>query len=70
MEAEMKVKSYETLQTWITRKKGNKSFLNKQKQPPEVFCKKRCSKKFRKIHRKTPVAESLFKRDPGTGVFL
>ena len=26
-----------------------------QKQPPEVFCKKRCSKKFHKIHRKTPV---------------
>ena len=28
--------------------------------PPEVLCKKRCSKKFRKIHRKTPVPESLF----------
>ena len=26
-----------------------------QKQPPEVFCKKRCSKNFHKIHRKTPV---------------
>ena len=26
----------------------------------EVFCKKRCSKKFCKIHRKTPVPESLF----------
>ena len=25
-----------------------------QKQPPEVFCKKRCSQKFRIIHRKTP----------------
>ena len=32
----------------------------KQKQPPEVFCKKRCSYKFYKIHRKTPVPESLF----------
>ena len=31
-----------------------------QKQPPEVFCKKRCSEKFRKIHKKTPVPESLF----------
>ena len=31
-----------------------------QKQPPEVFCKKRCSQKFRKIHRKAPVPESLF----------
>ena len=31
-----------------------------QKQPPDVFLKKRCSEKFRKIHRKTPVPESLF----------
>ena len=31
-----------------------------QKQPPEVFCKKRCSQKFRKIHRETSVPESLF----------
>ena len=29
-----------------------------QKQPPEVFCKKRCSLKFRKIRRKTPVPEA------------
>ena len=36
-------------------------FYPNQKQPPEVFCKKRCSQKFRKIHRKTPVPESLFK---------
>ena len=27
-----------------------------QKQPPEVFCKKRCSWKFQKIHRKTHVS--------------
>ena len=33
---------------------------NYQKQPPEVLCKKSCSQKFRKIHRKTPVPESLF----------
>ena len=26
--------------------------LENQKQPAEVFCKKRCSSKFRKIHRK------------------
>ena len=32
----------------------------RQKQPPEVFCKKRCSQKFHKIHRKTPVPESPF----------
>ena len=29
-----------------------------QKQPPDVFCKKRCSEKFCKIHSKTPVPES------------
>ena len=31
-----------------------------EKQPLEVLCKKSCSQKFRKIHRKTPVPESLF----------
>ena len=31
-----------------------------QKQPPEVFYEERCSYKFHKIHRKTPVPESLF----------
>ena len=30
-----------------------------QKQPPEVFCEKRCSWKFCKIHNKTPVPEAL-----------
>ena len=29
---------------------------------PEVFYEKRCSQKFQKIHRKTPVPESLFKQ--------
>ena len=33
-----------------------------QKQPPEVFYKKRCSWAFRKIHRKTPVPGTLFKQ--------
>ena len=33
---------------------------NFQKQPSDVFYKKRCSLKFRKLHRKTPVPESLF----------
>ena len=33
-------------------------FLHKQ--PLEVFCKKNCSYKFRKIHRKASMAESLF----------
>ena len=36
------------------------SEVQSQKQPPQVFCKKRCSQKFRKIHRKTSVPESLF----------
>ena len=31
-----------------------------QKLPLGLFCKKRCSKKFRKIRGKTPVPESLF----------
>ena len=34
--------------------------LQIQKQPPEVFYEKRCSCKFHKIYRKTPVPESLF----------
>ena len=52
----------------------------RQKQSPEVFYKKRCSLKFRKIHRKTPLpflvklhASGLHffkKRDCGTYVFL
>ena len=59
---------------------GPFSFI--QKHPLEVFCKKRCSWTFCKIHRKTPVPESLFNKVPGlrpttllkkdssTGVFL
>ena len=35
--------------------------FNEQKQPPEVFFKKRCSQKFCKIHRKVTVSESLLK---------
>ena len=35
--------------------------LTFQKQPPEVFYEKRCSWKFRKIHRKTPLACEIFK---------
>ena len=37
----------------------NHDIINIQKQPPEVFCKKRRSQKFCKIHRKTSVSESL-----------
>ena len=36
------------------------SLLQIQKQPPKVFFEKRCSQKFRKIHKKTPEPESLF----------
>ena len=36
-----------------------------QKQPPKMFCKKRCSQKYRKFHRKTPVLESLFNNIAG-----
>ena len=31
--------------------------LQQQKQPPEMFGKKRCSQKFCKIHTKTPVPD-------------
>ena len=42
-----------------------------QKHPPEVFCKKRRSKKFRKTHRKTPVPKSfLIKLQVFSCVFL
>ena len=33
-----------------------------EKQPKEVLFKKRCSWKFRKIHRKTPVPATLLKK--------
>ena len=36
-----------------------------QRQPPEVFCKKRCSQKFRKFHGKMPVLKSLFNNVAG-----
>ena len=42
--------------TWKTKN----SIAIKQKQPPEVLCKKKCSQKFGKIHKKTPVLESPF----------
>ena len=37
-------------------------FFQKQ---PEMFCKKSCSEKYRKFHRKTPVLESLFNNVAG-----
>ena len=39
---------------------SSRHYLLRQKQPPEVFCKNRCSQKYHKIHRKTPMPESLF----------
>ena len=39
--------------------------MNVQKQPPEAFCKKMCSWKFDKIHRKTPVPETFFNEVAG-----
>ena len=44
---------------------SSRYYLLRQKQPPEVFCKHRCSQKFLKIHRKTPVLESLFNKASG-----
>ena len=57
-------------------------FFETKEQPLEVFYKRSCSQKFRNIHRKTPVLESLFnnagarqtcnilKKDSNTSVFL
>ena len=42
---------------------ANKSMHKVQKQPPEVSCKKRCSKRFCKIHRKTPQACNVIKKE-------
>ena len=36
--------------------------MNVRKQPPEAFCKKMCSWKFHKTHRKTPVPETFLKK--------
>ena len=42
-----------------------KTRVKPQKQPLELFCKKRCSQKFCKFHRETPLWKSLFNRVPG-----
>ena len=36
-----------------------------QKQPPEMFCKQRCSNKYCKIHRKAPMLEYLLSKVAG-----
>ena len=43
----------------------NTRFLIETEQPAEVFCKKRCSQKFRKIHRKIPVLSLYFNKVAG-----
>ena len=45
-----------------SRLKFSTDFQDTQKQPLEMFCKKRCSQKFRKFHRKTPVLETPFNK--------
>ena len=44
------------------QEKAQNQFSYHQKQSQEVVSKKRCFQKFRKIHRKTPVPESLFNK--------
>ena len=54
-------KGYYNQGEWLEEFFDNKGAIdNGTKQPPEVFCKKRCSEKFSKFHRKTPVLESPF----------
>ena len=43
--------------------------MNVQKQPPGAFCKKMCSWKFQKIHRKTLVPETFIKKETLGQVF-
>ena len=65
----------------VTQPQGvSVNFRRNQKQPLEMFCKNRCSCKFCRFQRKTPVLKSLFnkvagpeillKRDSNTGAFL
>ena len=56
----MKENHHKPIAFRLDRMGMEKKFSYIQKQPPELFHKKRCSKKFRKILRKTPVPESLF----------
>ena len=43
--------------------------LGKQKQPPQVFRKIKCSEEFSKFYRKTPVLETLFDKFAGLQAF-
>ena len=51
--------------SFLVTKGSGISFLESKKQPPEMFCKIRCSEKFQKVGRKTPVLESLFNKITG-----
>ena len=46
-------------------KTAAEAYVQFQKQPPAVFCKKSCCKKFRKFNRKIPALESLFNKVAG-----
>ena len=51
-------------QTFVIEKKivhHKTCFIDPQKKPPELFCKKSCSQKFHKIHKEKTVPESFFK---------
>ena len=50
--------------TYSKKTRKNRMIPLIKKQPPEVFFKKMCSKKFRKIHRQTPVNFAKFLRTP------
>ena len=59
-EIERNFKSFEYVLFGYTGWRQALEISSDQKQPLEVFCKKRCSWKFRKIHRKTTVPESTY----------
>ena len=52
------------MSTWITTKNVSMS-LTRCRKPPGGVLSKRCSWKFRRFHRKTPVPESLFNKVAG-----
>ena len=54
----LKQRIFEITSTWVTNTSQNIKCFSRGM--PEVFYEKKCSKKFCKIHRETPVPESLF----------
>ena len=51
--------------SYVIKRHLKHEYVQFQKQPPEVFCKKRCSVKFRKFHRKTPALEAIINKGAG-----